>query len=214
GYGSLDYSKVEYARTVAATLAYFLTRQHDAVGMLTFDETLGRFLPAKLGAKHFHQILVELSREVTGKATDIETPLRQVTSLVPRRGLIVLVSDLLISPETLKTELAAMRARGHEVVLLRVLDPAEIELQINQPAMVVDAESGRQVYIDPASARATYQERFRKHREDIESICQSTGVALHELTSDQPLDRCLSNLIETQNQIGRGASRFASEVRS
>src|SRR6056297_3473674 len=95
GYGSIEYTKMEYARTVAATLAYFLTNQHDAVGVLTFDAELGDFLPAKIGPKHFHQILVELSRPAAGRGTDIEKPLRQVTSLVPRRGLVLLISDLL-----------------------------------------------------------------------------------------------------------------------
>ncbi|MEM6469894.1 MAG: DUF58 domain-containing protein [Planctomycetota bacterium] len=211
GYGSIGYSKVEYARTVAATLAYFLTGQHDAVGLMTFDENLGTFLPAKLGAKHFHQILVELSREVAGKATDIEAPLRQVTSLVPRRGLVVLVSDLLIQPEAFKHELASMRARGHEVVLLRVLDPAETELQIDQPAMIVDVETGKQVYIDPTTARANYQERFGQHREAIESICQSASAAFYELSTDQPLEKALASLIDAQNRIGRGASRRHGE---
>ena len=212
-YGSLEYNKLEYARTVAATLAYFLTTQHDAVGVLTFDEELGDFLPAKIGPKHFHQILVELSRPASGQGTDIEKPLRQVTSLVPRRGLVLLISDLLARPETLKTQLAALRARGHEVVLLRTVDPAEVDLGLQAPAMVVDAETGRQIYVDPAEAKSRYAERFAEHRRQIEQLCESTGVTYFELPTVKPLDRALASLIDARNRLGKSAHRAISEGR-
>ncbi|MCA9140146.1 MAG: DUF58 domain-containing protein [Planctomycetales bacterium] len=211
GYGSIEYSKMEYARTVAATLAYFLTLQHDAVGVLTFDIELRDFIPAKLGAKQFHQILVELSRPAAGMGTDIEAPLRQVTSLVPRRGLVILMSDLLASPGMLKTQLSALKARGHEVVLLRTIDPAEIELGISDPAMVLDVETGRQIYVDPATAKANYTKRFNDHRRQIESICESTGVGYYELMTDKPLDLALASLINARNRLGKTGHRTISE---
>ncbi|MCO8125358.1 DUF58 domain-containing protein [Stieleria sp. TO1_6] len=207
GYGSIGYSKMEYARTVAATLAYYLTLQHDAVGVLTFDADLGDFLPPKLGAKQFHQILVELSRPAEGKGTDIEAPLRQITSLVPRRGLVVLMSDLLAPPEMLRKQLAALRARGHEVVLLRIVDPAELDLGIADPAMIQDVETGRQIYVDPAAARARYTERFTRHRQDIAAICESNGVGFYELLTNMPLDQALSQLINARNQLGQRGRR-------
>ncbi|WP_436715242.1 DUF58 domain-containing protein [Roseiconus lacunae] len=203
-YGSTGYSKIEFARTVAATLAYFLTTQHDAVGVLTFDVEIGDFVPAKLGAKHFHQILVELSKPAEGRGTDIEAPLRQVASLVPRRGLVILMSDLLARPETLQTQLASLRARGHEVVVLRILDPAEIELQLKAPAMVQDIETGRQVYVDPDAAKERYQEQFDSHRQQIMAMCTGSGVGYFEMPTDQPLDRALASLIDARNRLGAG----------
>ena len=184
GYGSLEYNKIEYARTIAATLAYFLTLQRDAVGVLTFDRELGDFLPAKIGAKQFHQILVQLSRPVAGEGTDLEAPLRQVVSLVPRRGLVILVSDLLAPAEMLETQLASLRARGHEVVLLRVVDPAELELGISEPTMVLDSETGKQVFVDPSTARGKYAERFRSHASQIVAMCENHGVGFFS-TADQ-----------------------------
>lgn len=212
-YGSIGYSKMEYARTIAATLAYFLTNQHDAVGVLTFDQELGDFLPAKIGAKHFHQILVELSRPASGQGTDIEKPLRQVTSLVPRRGLVLLISDLLAPPETLKVQLAAMRARGHEVVLLRTIDPAELDLGLEAPAMVVDVETGQQIYVDPSDVKSRYASRFAEHRRQVEEICESVGCGCYELPTDKPLDRALAYLIEARNRLGSGGQRVMSEGR-
>lgn len=210
-FGSIGYSKMEYARTVAATLAYFLTSQHDAVGVLTFDTELGDFVPAKLGAKHFHQILVELSRPAEGKGTNIEAPLQQVVSLVPRRGLVILMSDLLAPPEMLQIQLSALRARGHEVVLLRTIDPAELDLGIESPSMVLDIETGKQIYVDPAAARKSYADRFGNHRQQIESICESSGVGYYELMTDKPLDRALATLINARNRLGKSGHRNASE---
>jgi uncharacterized protein (DUF58 family) len=212
-YGSVGYSKLEYARTVAATLAYFLTQQHDAVGVLTFDESLGDFLPAKIGPKHFHQVLVELSRPATGQGTDLQTPLRQVTALVPRRGLVILLSDLLAAPDTLRTEFAALRARGHEIVVLRTVDPAELDFSLAAPAMVQDVETGRQMYVDPEAAREQYEQRFNEHRREIESICQAAGVGYYELPTDRPLDRALATLIEARNRLGKSGHRVMSEGR-
>lgn len=200
-YGSLDYSKIEYARTLAATLAYFLTLQRDAVGVLTFDLELGDFLPAKVGAKQLHQILVELSRPAEGLGTDLDLPLAQITTLVPRRGLVVLLSDLLAPAETLKRQFAALRARGHEVVVLRVVDPAEVDLGLADPAMIVDLENARQMYVDPAAATAGYNERFAEHRAQVESICQTHGIAFFELATDQPLDQALATLISAKNRL-------------
>lgn len=212
-YGSIDYLKMEYARTVAATLAYFLTQQRDAVGCLTFDKELGDFVPARLGAKQFHQILVQLSKPAEGEGTDLEIPLRQVVSLVPRRGLVVLVSDLLAPAEMLETQLAALRARGHEVVLLRVLDPAEKEFGIDDPTMVLDSETGRQIYVDPGSARAGYTKRFNEHASKVKSLCEAHGVGFFEMVTDQPLDQALAALIDAKNRVGNAGYRSQSPRR-
>ena len=210
-FGSLEYSKIEYARTLAATLAYFLTLQRDSVGVLTFDIELGDFLPAKIGAKQLHQILVELSRPAEGRGTDLELPLSQITTLVPRRGLVVLVSDLLAPAANLKKQLAALRARGHEVVLLRIVDPAELNLGLADPAMVVDLESSQQMYVDPGAVAQGYHEKFSAHRSEVERICQTHGIGFYEMPTDQPLDQALAALITAKNRLSSGAG-YASAV--
>lgn len=206
-YGSLEYTKIQYAQTLAATLAYFLTQQRDSVGLMTFDETIGEFISARQRSGHFRQLLVALSRPVQGTGTDLGKPLQQIAALVRRRGLIVLISDMLSSTETLRTNLAYLRSRGHEVLILRTLDPAEIELQIAAPSMVVDLESGKQIYLDPDAARQSYQQRFSEHRQELQSICNSLGVDLHDVQTDQPLERSLFQLISTQRQKSQSTRR-------
>ena len=98
-FGTLAYDKAEYAKTAAATLAYFLTQQRDAVGLLTFDETLTEFLPARYRPGHLHRLMLGLERSVGGKSTNIETPLERIAAAVSKRGLIILISDLLAPVE-------------------------------------------------------------------------------------------------------------------
>ncbi len=207
GFGSLEYSKADYARTMAATLAYFLSTQRDSVGMMTFDEVIGDFLPARNRPGHLRSMLVALSRPVTGKGTDIDAPLRQIASLVPRRGLIVLISDLLSPTQTLRTNLAYLRSRGHEVMILRTLDPAELEFSVDSPGMILDMESGREIYLDPQVAKAGYREKFDRHRSELKTICDSLGVVLFDVATSDPIQQSLFHIISVQKRRAAGPNR-------
>ena len=206
-FGSLDYTKIEYARTLAASLAYFLMLQRDNVGLLTFDESIGEFLSARHRPGHLHQLMVCLAREAKGQGTDLAAPLERIATLIRKRGLIVLISDLLAPPETLRTNLAYLRSRGHEVVVLRMLDPAEIEFKMSAPGMVVDMESGREIYLDPDTARADYLKRFNEHDQQLRTVCQSLGCDYYRIGTDQPLDRVLFDVVNSQQRRGRRVSR-------
>ncbi len=206
-FGSLEYSKIEYARTLVATIAYYLTLQRDSVGLMTFDDAIGDFISARHRPGHLRQILVCLSRPVRGSGTDLEEPLKQIAALVRRRGLIILVSDLLAPAETLRTNLAYLRSRGHEVVILRTLDPSELELKIESPSMVVDMESGKEIYLDPEAARATYLEQFNEHQRNVQSICDSLGIDLYQIRTDQSLEQVLFDFVARQQRRGSGPIR-------
>jgi uncharacterized protein (DUF58 family) len=207
GYGSLEYTKIQYGRTLAATLAYYLTLQRDNVGLLTFDEEIGDYISARQRVGHMHQLLVCLSRPLKGKGTNIDAPLRQIANLVRSRGLVVLISDLLAPIETLRTNLAYLRSRGHEVVILRTLDPAEVELNLESPSMVVDMESGREIYLDPEVAREQYRKQFDAHQAELLDICHSLGVDMYRMVTDQPMDDALFHIVDSQQRRGRSAAR-------
>lgn len=207
GYGSLKYTKVEYARTAAATLAYFLSMQRDAVGVVTFDEQIAEYLPARYRPGHLHRLMLCLERAVAGKSTDLAAPLEQVASAVRKRGLVVLISDLLTEIESLKTRLGFLRSQGHEVVLLRVLDPAELSFDFNKPAMFIDLESSRDLYVDPAHARQNYQQSFSKHAEELATICRELGIGLYQLSTAQPLELALFDFLQSRARFRRNAAR-------
>jgi len=207
GFGSLEYRKCDYSRTLVATLAYYLTLQRDSVGLMTFDEGVGEFISARQREGHFRQMMVALSRSVSGSSTDLSGPLMQISTLVRRRGLIILVSDMLASVDDLRTNLAYLRSRGHEVMIIRVLDPAEFELQLESPSMVVDMESQREIYLDPEAASQSYAERFSEHRTELQAICDSLGVNLYETRTDQPLEDALFHVVSTQRRHSGGPAR-------
>src|SRR5262245_24347653 len=110
-YGSLDYNKAEYAKTAAATIAYFLSFQRDAVGLVTFDAAIQEYLPARFRPGHLHRLLLGLERSPGGTSTDLTVPLAQVAKMARKRGLVLLLSDLLAPMERLETHLGYLRSQ-------------------------------------------------------------------------------------------------------
>jgi uncharacterized protein (DUF58 family) len=207
GYGSLEYTKVEYARTAAATLAYFLSTQRDAVGLVTFDERIADYVPARYRPGHLHRLMLCLERAVAGQSTDLTAPLEQVAATVRKRGMVVLISDLLAPIERLQTNLGYLRSQGHEVVVLRVLDPAELDFGFDKPAMFVDLESGRDLYVDPAAAREQYLKNFRQHAEQIRQVCRELGIDQYDAATTRPLELALFDFLRARLHAGKQGVR-------
>jgi uncharacterized protein (DUF58 family) len=207
GYRSGSYSKGEYARTAAATVAYFLTLQRDAVGLLTFEDRVTDYLPPRHRPGHLRRLMAMLEREPTGRATNLAEPLEQIAATVRKRGLIVLISDLLAPADQLKTRLGYLRSRGHDVVVLRVLDPSETAFGFTTPAMFHDVESGRELYIDPDTARGEYLRRFAAHAEEVERSCVDLGIEFKPVTTDRPLELVLFDLLKARMRRGRRPGR-------
>jgi uncharacterized protein (DUF58 family) len=207
GYGTLGYDKAEYAKTCAATLAYFLATQRDGVGLLTFDENIADYLPSRYRPGHLHRVMMCLERTLSGKSTNLERPLERIAALLSKRGMIVLISDLLAPIDALQRHLGYLRTQGHEVVVLRVLDPSEVDFQFRDPAMFHDVESGRDLYVDPDSVREGYLRRFGEHAEQIRQTCMGLGVDFYQLTTDQPLEMSLFDFLNARMRRGRQATR-------
>jgi uncharacterized protein (DUF58 family) len=206
-FGTLGYSKAEYARTTAATLAYFLTLQRDAIGLITFDQQVREFLPARFRSGHLQRLLMALERSPGGESTDLTAPLEQVSRLARRRGLVVLLSDLLAPIAGLKNRLAWLRAMGHEVLILRVLDPAEIDFSFEKEALFFDLESGRELWIDPVAARRGYRQRFEQHQAELTTLNRDLGIDLYTLPTNTPLDRALFDLLDARLRRTRAVAR-------
>jgi uncharacterized protein (DUF58 family) len=151
-----------------------------------------------------------LEREPQGRTTNLTGPLEEIAATVRKRGLIVLVSDLLAPAGELGTRLGYLRSRGHDVIVLRVLDPAEVEFGFDAPAMFRDAESGRELYIDPGAARAEYRRRFAAHATEIEGACRDLGIEYSSLTTDQPLELILFDLLKARMRRSRRPGRRAA----
>jgi uncharacterized protein (DUF58 family) len=213
GYGSLGYTKADYAATLAATLATFLFSQGDAVGLATFDSEMRDYLPPRNRPGYLHRLLLSLSAAPEGTTTDLGPPLQKVAHLLTRRGLVVLISDLLTSIDRLETDLATLSTGGHDVVLFQVLDPAELHFRFATPARFRDAETGRHFYVDPAAVQKDYQHRLAEHLRRAESICQDLGIDYHLFATDRPLELGLLDFLHAR-QIRRKQVRRARNLRS
>lgn len=207
GYGSLGYDKATYAKTAAATIAYFLSLQRDAVGLVTFDARIQEILPPRFRPGHLHRLLLGLERSVGGTSTDLAAPLEQIARTARKRGMVVLLSDLLAPLEALHKHFGYLRSQGQEVVVLRILDPAELTFPFEQAAMFEDLETGRELYVDPELVRRRYREAFEEHAGALKRLCQGLGVDLYDLPTDQPLDRALFDLINSRMRRGRQVTR-------
>jgi len=194
-YGSIGYTKYEYARTLIATLALFLLGQRDAVGAVSFDQAVTDWLTARFRTGQFQRILSMLSKPCGGQATDLVAPLEQIAELVKQRSLIVIVSDLLVEPETLKAPLSFLRARRHEVVLLRVLDPLELDFRHQAPVLVRDLESGQERFVDPTLISQSYRSRYLQHRSSLDAILAPLGIPMVEFQSSDPMELVLSSFL-------------------
>ena len=207
GYGSGAYTKSDYANTLAATVAYFLSKQGDAVGLLTFDEAVRDYLPPRTRPGHRRHMMLALEKASAGTTTDLITPLNRAVELSRRRGLMVLISDLLAGLDRFEASLAALSACGHEVVVFHVLDPAELNFEFNKAALFRDIESGQELYIDPVPARREYLRKFTAHTDGVEATCRKLGAAYHRLTTDRPLELALFDYMRGRMQRGKFVRR-------
>lgn len=199
-FSSGDIEKSHYAKTIAASLAWFLFRQRDAVGLITFDEAIDEVLPARFRPGHLRRLLGALERSTGGAETNIAKPLQQIAATIQKRGLIVLVSDLLVPIESITKQLGYLRAIGHDVVLLRVLDPAEVDFSFNQASMFVDLETGREIYVEPETVAKDYQKQFSQHRSEIKTFCDANGIDFFEALTSDPVQTSLFNFLQARSQ--------------
>ena len=210
-FGTRGYTKARYAATLAATLAYFLHLQGDAVGLLTFDEKVREYLPARHRPGHLRQLMIALEKPAEGRATDLGSPLERIVSLVRKRGLVILISDFLAPLDRLERDLLTLTACGHEVTVFQVLDPAEQTLGLEQAALFEDVETGRTLYLDPAAARDGYVKKLKAHCEGLKASCRKLGVSHHLLVSDQPLELAMFEFLHERELRGR---RFRPSARN
>lgn len=208
GYGAEGgVTKADYARTMAATMTYFLIQQRDAVGVAVFDEHVQEVVPPRFRTGQLHRLLTVLETPVGGKKTDLATPLEDLARTVSKRGMVVVLSDFLTPLDTFDQPLRQLRTHGHDVVLFRVLDRTESTFSFNDPSLFYDVESNRELYVDPNTMREQYLERFAKHEAELIDLAGKVGADLTTVHTDQPMDVILHDFLMTRRHHGRQVQR-------
>ncbi|WP_437227584.1 DUF58 domain-containing protein [Planctomicrobium sp. SH661] len=206
-YGSISYSKAEYGKTLAGTIAYFLTQQRDAVGLFRFSSTLDEYIPPRYRSGHLRRILASLEEQPAGTSTGLVQALEQVAERVRRRSLFVLISDILTPLDALESRLRYLRAAGSEVAIFQILDPAELTFPFEDAATFVDSETGREVYVDPKLARQSYQQKLQSHLDAVARCCEESGISLHRVSTETPLEQVLFDFLKTRMRVSQTRRR-------
>lgn len=203
-YGRGAMTKYQYAATVAASLGYLLLRQRDAVGVATFDTDVRTVLPASSGSGQTAKLCHLLETTEPGEETSLGPVLMQVAGRLKRRGMVILFSDLLAEPKELDEALGRLLHDGHEILIVQVLDPDEVDLPFDRPVMFKDIEGSEQQLAEPRAFRKAYREAMKNFIGDIEHHCRFCGVGHLLLQTDTDLGQALGQFLHQRQQHGPG----------
>lgn len=194
-YASSSMSKLEYGRTLASALAYFIMRQRDAVGLITFDEKVRDYIPAMARQIHLLRILRSLNEVTAQGQTNAVRPLTELAATLNKKSLVILISDMLEDEErTIKT-LQQLRAMGNEVIVFHVLDNQELYFNFNESSEFIDMETGEKHLTSPQAIRNAYLDNLQRYLDECRKKCQSSGVDYCLLDTSQPLDKALASYL-------------------
>jgi uncharacterized protein (DUF58 family) len=187
-------TKLEYAQRLAAALGLILLRQRDATGLITFDDAVREVVPPRVKSGQWRRLLRGIVAVPEGRGTAAEAALRQVTSLLVRRGLVVLISDLLLDRSLALVALRFLRHRGHQVVVLHLMDPAERALAGPPEVRFRDPESDESLVVRPRELARAYRDAVQREISAWRSACRRHGIAYHDVMTDEPFGRVLRRL--------------------
>ncbi len=195
-------TKLAYAERLAAAVALLLIRQRDAVGLLRFDAGTRSVVTPRAQRAQWRRLVAAFSEPGGGEASDVASALLQAGRLVRRPGFVVLLSDLLVDPIPVADAARTLRARGHEVLVLHVMDPAERDFPEAGEALYRDLETRVEVPAAPADVRNSYQATVREALAEWRAVLGRAGARYALSVTDEPYGRALRHLVGVN---GRGA---------
>lgn len=190
-------SKFDYAAVLAASLAFMLSNQQDLVGLSVFDTALRLEIPQGNGPSHLDQIFRRLETITPGNETNVAQTLHHLANKIPRRGLVILISDLLDDPDHLLLALQHLKHARHQMIVIQVLDRAEIDLAGNRPIMFEDMENGTRLQVDPKLIRDDYQREMAAFLDTLQRRCGQFRIDYIRAFTDLPWDLQIREVLRT-----------------
>jgi uncharacterized protein (DUF58 family) len=188
-YGSHSLTKLDYARYLAACLSFFSSQQRDRVGLVTFDREVVEYVRPSM--KHLDTVLHVLDRATAGRRGSLTEPLLQVTELLGRKGILVVISDFYEDPERVLHAIGPLRARGHDVIVFHVMDPTELEFPFQEPSGFEDLETNEQIPVIPTKLREDYKKVVAAHLDALRQRLTGNRIDYSLLDTSKPLDLAL-----------------------
>jgi uncharacterized protein (DUF58 family) len=199
--GEAALTKLTYGSLLAASLAYMMIRQQDAVGLCLFDDRVRTMIPHRSVRKQLFHILSNLEDVVPGEKTSVSPALHTIAERMKRRGLIILISDLMDDPESLITGLKHFRHRQHEVIVFHILDPREVDLDYRDEVEFEDLESGRRLRLEPAFLKREYSRSVAEWIDHLNRSCRNHQIDYNLLRTDTPYDQALTAFLGKRQRL-------------
>jgi uncharacterized protein (DUF58 family) len=190
-YASDGLSKFEYGSTLTASLAYLMLKQQDAVGLITFSNRIEKMVPPMATPGHLFAILKELEDRIPRGETSSGPVLQELAGSLKRRGIIILISDLLDKPEEVMRGLKQLRSKGNDVMVFHLLDSDELEFPFEQPTRFIDLEEDINLLTDPQAVRSSYLKSMNSLIEGYRQSCASYRIDYSLFNTSVGLDRAL-----------------------
>jgi uncharacterized protein (DUF58 family) len=200
GYASGEVTKLQYASFLAGALAYLMHRQRDSFGLIAFDESISALLPASSRSGHLRAVLLALERLELGAGTNVAKPLNDLAAAMRKRGMVVLISDLLDEPAQVLDGLKHFRYRGTDVIVFHILDPYELKFPFEHAARFRDMETEEEVQAVPQAIREDYVDRMQSLIGFYRRELQLSGIDYCLLDTSQPLELGLMSYLMTRHR--------------
>ena len=191
GYASDGWSKFDYGSTLAASLAYLMLKQQDSVGLITFSNRIEKMIPPKYAHDHLFAILKELEDRKPQGETSAASVLQELAASLKRRGLIILISDLLDNQEEVVRGLKQLRSRGSDIMVFHLLDRDELQFPFKEPSLFQDMEEDLKLLADPHVIRSAYLDTIHLLIETYREACASYLIDYSLFDTSIGLDRAL-----------------------
>ncbi|MBF0546869.1 MAG: DUF58 domain-containing protein [Candidatus Riflebacteria bacterium] len=209
--GSMSYkgdgilNKMDYAATLAASLAFLMLRQQDSVGLVTFSKGIKRIIRPKTGMSHLKVICNELENTTPSDETDVSEALDRVAETMRKRGILIIFSDLMDRAETIIAKARQLRSRRHEVLIFHVLDRHEISFPFEDITLFEDLEDKTEIITDAFSLRREYVKRINHLVSTFQSALRKSGIDYLLTDTSRPLEASLKSFFTRRQAFVSGS---------
>ena len=201
-FSSSKISKLSYANTLVAALSYLMIKQQDAVGLVQFSNQIDSFLLPKSRPSHLSSLLDKLCDDKFGQDTQIEKILHEMAERIIKRGLIVLISDLIDDQQKILHGLKHFRHNNQEVIVFHLFDRKELEFDFNDRTKFVDMETGEEITTEPWHIRSNYKDLISKKQKYFKTKCRENLIDYFPIVTDQSLGLCLTEYLRKRKNLG------------
>jgi uncharacterized protein (DUF58 family) len=196
-------SKYDYAATMAASMGYLLRRQHDAIGISLFDSEIRERVALSTNPATLHQVAEAMERTRPSHKTGLEKVLRQLADDIPRRGLVVLFSDLFAPLDEIEAGLRHFVVRRHDIVVFHTLDETELTFPFEGNTLFKGLEDYPEVLVEPRGLRDAYLEAMGNYLDKVRDICAELGVDYRLIHNGEPVDVPIISIVSKRARLGR-----------